>query len=220
MHEALYRLQIGGSNNYETSINKEMVTSYYPNLQMETTVLQLHKYPQYLQNCCDLINSEWKRSNTARLRSLESSCDTLPVSLVLLKDNQLIGHLKLSAIPSIKEGCFVESVVIDKQLRGQGFGSVLMRHAEEYCRNVLGLTVVYLSTKGQEGFYSKLGYVECQPISIYGGYTLKESIVSETKKVTKSDTPLIVNNAPKAPPMPGIPNGNLTSIKTYMKKYI
>lgn len=186
---------------------------------METTILPLHKYPQYLQNCCDLINSEWKRSNTARLRSLESSCDTLPVSLVLLKDHKLIGHLKLSPIPSIKDGCFVESVVIDKQLRGQGFGSVLMKQAEEYCRNVLGLSVVYLSTKGQEGFYKKLGYVECQPVSIYGGYHLNDNnvVVSETKIV---NTPVIVNNAPKAPPMPGVPNSNLTTLKTYMKKYI
>lgn len=187
---------------------------------METTVLPLHKYPQYLQNCCDLINSEWKRSNTARLRSLESSCDTLPVSLVLLNDTKLIGHLKLSPIPSIKEGCFVESVVIDKQLRGQGFGSVLMRQAEEYCRNVLGLSVVYLSTRGQEGFYSKLGYVECQPISIYGGYKDNNFVVSESKNVAKCDTLILVNNAPKAPPMPGITNSNLTTLKTYMKKYI
>lgn len=43
---------------------------------------------------------------------MESSCDTMPTSLVLVKDkekNSVIGHSKITPIPSIPDGCFVES---------------------------------------------------------------------------------------------------------------
>lgn len=137
---------------------------------MDLQVLPLHKYPQYIMECCKLINSEWQRSETARLRSLESSRDNLPTCLILLKDDCVIGHCKLSPIPSIPEGCFVESVVIEKSIRGQGYGKYLMEKAEQYCATFLNLKVIYLSTKGQEIFYAKLGYSICEPISIYGLY--------------------------------------------------
>jgi len=35
----------------------------------------------------------------------------------------------------------------------------------------LGVHVVYLSTIDKQEFYSKLGYVRCQPVSIYGSYS-------------------------------------------------
>lgn len=49
-----------------------------------------------------------------RLHSLEASCDTLPTSLVLVKNEEnnckaVIGHSKITPIPSIPDGCFVES---------------------------------------------------------------------------------------------------------------
>lgn len=135
---------------------------------MDLPVIPIHKQPQYLLECCKLINDEWKRSETARLRSLENSCDYLPVSLILLKGKEVIGHAKLSKIPSMKEACFVESVVIKKKLRGQGYGSYLMNKVEEYCQDHLKLKFIYLSTKGQEIFYQKLGYSLCEPIPLYG----------------------------------------------------
>lgn len=49
-----------------------------------------------------------------RLHSLEASCDTLPTSLVLIKNEEnkckaVIGHSKITPIPSIPDGVFVES---------------------------------------------------------------------------------------------------------------
>jgi hypothetical protein len=38
------------------------------------------------------------------------------------------------------------------------------------CRK--GIETVYLSTKDKQGFYSKLGYIECEPVQIYGGPVL------------------------------------------------
>lgn len=196
--------------------NKTIVIAIFIILQMECSVLPLHRHPEYLQTCCDLINSEWKRSNTARLRSLQSSCDRLPVSLILLKGKKLIGHLKLSSIPGIKDACFVESVVILKEERKKGYGSVFMHKTEEFCRTHLKINMIYLSTKGQEGFYSKLGYIKCMPISMYGSFA-SNSVNNANNRSVKANT-AAANTTPIAPPMPKNILGILTTPKIYMKK--
>lgn len=186
---------------------------------MSLEVLPIHQHPEYLEPCCKLINEEWKRSDTARLHSLTSSCDQLPTSLILLLDRKLIGHLKLSVIPSIKNSCFIESVVIDKSLRGKGYGTYLMKKAEEYCKSFLALDIIYLSTKGQEGFYSKLGYFKCAPVSIYGNFINKKEL--EEPQDMKSTQNNITNISIKCPPPPP-PPPPVTTIpvcaKVFMKK--
>lgn len=121
-----------------------------------------------MSQCCRLINSEWPRSEVARMRSLEASCDNLPTSLVLTRDfNQtVLAHVKLS--PYQMNSCFMESVVVDKAFRGQGLGKLLMKYAEEYCADFLNLECIYLSTTDQIGFYGKLMYTICPPINLYG----------------------------------------------------
>ncbi|XP_018579352.1 N-acetyltransferase 6 [Anoplophora glabripennis] len=185
---------------------------------MSLSVLPLHKHPEYLTDCCRLINDEWKRSDTARMHSLQASCDRLPTSLVLLENKTVVGHLKLTSIPSIRKACFLESVVIDRKLRGKGYGTVLMRKAEEYCKDFLSLDTIYLSTKGQEPFYSKLGYTECLPISIYGSY-IPNSTAPRQK--TETDKSSVVQNAPPPPPLPVTKTTTANnSTKTFMKKQI
>lgn len=178
---------------------------------MALIVVPIHKYPELLKDCCTLLNKEWKRSETARLHSLQNSSDKLPTSLILLQNKKLIGHLKLSVIPSIRNACFVESVIIDPNLRGKGYGKILMKEAEDYIKNFLSLDTIYLSTKGQEKFYEKLGYNKCLPISIYGNYVSKD--ILKPKPELKEH---IFNNVPSAPPLPLLRNLEVT--KTYMKK--
>lgn len=113
--------------------------------------------------------------------SLESSKDSLPTCLVLTNsasssnsDNSadsptVLAHLKLTPIPSIPSACFIETVVVWKSLRGQGIGKYFMCEAEKYCKFVLKLDKIYLSTTDKEEFYMKLGYVPCGPVSIFGG---------------------------------------------------
>lgn len=180
---------------------------------MDLTVVPIHKYPEYLQDCCNLINAEWKRSDTARLHSLNSSSDQLPTSLVLLKDKKLIGHVKLAVIPSIRNACFIESVVIDKNLRGKGYGKFLMEKAEKHTKDFLCLDIIYLSTRGQEDFYKKLGYIECKPISIYGSF-IPEATSLTNKEISK----YIAKNVPAPPPLP-ILNESVRA-KIYMKKVL
>lgn len=140
---------------------------------MDLPVVPIHHYPQYLTQCCDMINSEWKRSTTARMRSLESSNDNLPTSLILLDKKQVIGHCRLISIPSLSNSCFIETVVIHKDLRGRGYGTYLMKKAEEYVKKRLHLDIIYLVTSDKEKFYAKLGYRVCGPVSIYGCFINK-----------------------------------------------
>jgi len=50
-----------------------------------------------------------------RLHSLEASCDTLPTSLVLAKEEEkdnfktVLGHAKITPIPSIPDSGFIET---------------------------------------------------------------------------------------------------------------
>lgn len=134
-------------------------------------VLPIHKIPELMSQCCRLINAEWPRSDVARMRSLEASCDNMPTSLVLTRDyNQTVmAHLKISGIHSKPHTCFIESVVVDKKYRGQGLGKMIMKYAEEYCRDFLLIHTIYLSTIDQVGFYQKLGYEICEPVSMFGG---------------------------------------------------
>lgn len=187
---------------------------------MDLKVVPLHHHPEYTKECCDLINREWKRSETARLRSLECSCDNLPTSLVLVQNKHVIGHLKLTSIPSIKEACFVESVVIDDKMRGKGLGTLLMENAENYCKTVLALNTIYLSTKGQEEFYRKLGYIECQPISIYGSFVPNNPTQGDKKIANNCKHLYDITSVPIPPPMPANSTNHAQLAKTYMKKDI
>lgn len=192
-------------------------------------VLRLHEHPEYLKPCCELINDEWPRSETARMMSLQASCNHLPTSLILINDmKHLLGHCKLTPIPSIPHSCFIETVVISKLMRGMKLGSYLMRQVEEYCRNVLKLKMVHLSTKGQENFYAKLGYEVCAPISIFGRCYINSEPTSDRNKI---QNPVPVDSSPRAgppppppPPMPKpdilVTSNTLKSTKTYMFKYL
>ncbi|XP_026743222.1 N-alpha-acetyltransferase 80 isoform X1 [Trichoplusia ni] len=192
-------------------------------------VLRLHEHPQYLKPCCELINDEWPRSETARMMSLQASCNNLPTSLILINDaKHLLGHCKLTAIPSIPESCFIETVVISKVMRGRKLGSYLMRQVEEYCTDVLKLKMLHLSTKGQEAFYAKLGYKECPPVSIYGtGITYNTPQCVSNKIQNSVPENNYTQAGPQPPPPPPMPkpdrlamNNTITSTKTYMFKYL
>lgn len=74
-----------------------------------------------MQQCVKILNFEWPRSDTIRLRGLQSSSDKLPCHLVLFTRHcdkvQVIGHSRISKIPADTSQIFIESVVIHPQLR-------------------------------------------------------------------------------------------------------
>ncbi|XP_063538916.1 N-alpha-acetyltransferase 80 [Cydia strobilella] len=196
-------------------------------------VLLIHHHPEFLKASCDLINDEWPRSETVRMMSLQASCDCLPTNFILVKDRkEVLGHCKLTPIPSIPESCFIETVVISKAMRGKKLGTYLMRYVEDYCRNVLKLKMAHLSTKGQEKFYATLDYEICAPVSIYGVFSPVNAKLNSSSHKIENLVPEqhALPSAAPPPPPPPMPtyesawnNNNTSKIKsskTYMFKYL
>ncbi|KAK3852338.1 hypothetical protein Pcinc_041069 [Petrolisthes cinctipes] len=139
----------------------------------EITLVPLHHHPEHINDCMTILNEQWPRSTTLRLRSLNSSYDKLPTSLALVRQQhedltEVIGHGRINLVPREVGGAWVESVIIRRDLRGRGYGRVLMARMEEYARKC-GFTTVFLSTHDQQEFYARLGYEFCAPVCIYGG---------------------------------------------------
>ncbi|KAI5704285.1 hypothetical protein M8J75_003729 [Diaphorina citri] len=154
-------------------------------------LLPIHYHPDYMNETCRLINREWPKSFTARYLSLSTSCDKLPTSFVLVnqKTNLVVGHAKVTAVKTIPSAVYIESVVIDKIYRGKGWGLELMKQLHSYLVINLNAQTAYLSTKGQEKFYMKLGYEPCDPIPLYGGFPLPANqIKSEQPNQKQSNT--------------------------------
>ncbi|XP_064096414.1 N-alpha-acetyltransferase 80-like [Macrobrachium nipponense] len=140
----------------------------------ETDLLVLHRHPKYADECMEILNAQWPRSKGLRLRSLNSSCDQFPTSLALVRNSvdskkeEVVGHARVNVLPREENAAWIESVVIRNDLRGKGYGRILMTKTEEFSR-ACGFTMAYLSTHDQQNFYAKLGYDFCPPVCIYGG---------------------------------------------------
>ncbi|CAL7949713.1 unnamed protein product [Xylocopa violacea] len=167
----------------------------------EYRILPLHKRPDLIPDCCALLNSEWPRSETARLKFLNISCDEFPTCLVLIdKNDRVLGHCKISLISRLRHSCFIQSVIIDYQCRSQGLGSRLLRGAEGYVSKK-GIKNVYLITKGQEVFYLKNGYKICDPFKASGINDVVYSNAAFTKAKLKEKS-MQCSCGPPPPPMP------------------
>lgn len=164
-------------------------------------LVTLHSHPEHIEECMKILNEQWPRSRTMRMRSLSTSCDQFPTSLLLLKttspkDTEVIGHSRLNTLPREPDAAWIESVVIRRDLRGAGYGRQLMTRTEEYAR-ISGFTTIYLSTHDQQVFYGKLGYEFCPPVCIYGGSVNKHLIPKQfiPPQLTKGVQALSLNSS-------------------------
>lgn len=191
----------------------------------EYVIVPIHRRQDLVQDCCTLLNSEWPRSESARLKSLSVSCDEFPTCLILIdKNDKVLGHCKISLISRLRHSCFIQSgqfnirkkknrnrgiegfnfvfyilVIIDYGYRSQGLGSKLLRGAEEYVAKK-GIKNVLLITKGQEVFYLKNGYKTCDPFKAYGINDVVYSTAAFTKAKLKEKCTQC--SGPPPPPMP------------------
>lgn len=121
--------------------------------------------------CADLVNSEWQRSQAARVHSLQKSCQEFPICLVLLRGppegERLLGHSRLSRVIGHSSSLFVESVVVSKAERGRGYGRTLVEETERYARH-RGFRRLCLTTHDKQHFYAHLGYVLSTPVQNAG----------------------------------------------------
>lgn len=154
-------------------------------------LVPVHRVPEeWRQNvkdqCGQILNSEWPRSQALRARSLDSSRDDLPACLALVQwlpppadggpaRHQpgpvpcVLGHLRMTRIPSRPDSVWFESVVLHPDLRGRGLGKYLMLVAEDFARGEFGFRRAFLNTIDRQAFYSCCGYSFCDPVTSYGG---------------------------------------------------
>ena len=124
----------------------------------------------FKDQCVAILNEEWPRSETLRYRTLNSSKESFPMCIALVKtpENVVIGHVKLSQIPSAGQAIWIESVVIHPDVRGKGIGKYLMLKTEEFCK-AKGFNIAYLCTIDKQVFYSRCGYKFCKPVTASSG---------------------------------------------------
>ncbi|XP_057674012.1 N-alpha-acetyltransferase 80 isoform X2 [Corythoichthys intestinalis] len=186
----------------------------------ELHVIPIHLRPDLLLPCADLVNSEWQRSQAARVHSLQKSCPEFPTCLVLVHGprdaERTLGHARLSRVVGHGSSLFVESVVVSKAERGKGYGRMLMEMTERYAKR-RGFKRLCLTTHDKQHFYAHLGYTLSTPVQNAGAVAslvpmemlLKLSripngdvnILKHTHKVEKG-SPVRTNGPCSVPPPP------------------
>mmetsp|Transcript_43438 Transcript_43438/g.68025 ORF Transcript_43438/g.68025 Transcript_43438/m.68025 type:complete len:260 (+) Transcript_43438:785-1564(+) len=131
---------------------------------------------QELDSICTLLNSQWARSRSARLQSLERKVVAdgralqLPRSLALRircrrnnhgvgespSEIRVAGHARLLPCASTSD-IVIESVIVAQHLRGLGLGKLLMHEVERRAGGA-GVSRIWLSTSDKEEFYRGIGY--------------------------------------------------------------
>ncbi|XP_063749280.1 N-alpha-acetyltransferase 80 [Eleginops maclovinus] len=184
----------------------------------------IHRRPDLLLTCADLVNSEWQRSQAARVHSLQKSCADFPVCLVLLQGHReaerLLGHARLSLVVGRSSSLFVESVVVSKAERGRGYGRTLMEETERYAKS-RGFKSLYLTTHDKQHFYAHLGYVLSTPVQNAGAMTSfvpmetllrfsrmqsrETNTQEQTRTKMEAHVPCVVGSTPPPPPPPPPP---------------
>jgi predicted N-acetyltransferase YhbS len=95
-------------------------------------------------------------------RQLESECgrEGIPVAFVALDGQRPVGHVSLvdQNLPSRPElSPWLAGMLVDPSRRGQGVGTVLVRHATARAAE-LGVGKLYLYTERASAFYERLGW--------------------------------------------------------------
>ncbi|XP_077370935.1 N-alpha-acetyltransferase 80 isoform X2 [Festucalex cinctus] len=186
----------------------------------EICVTPIHLRPDLLLPCADLVNTEWQRSQTARVHSLQKSCPGFPICLVLLQGprdaEKMLGHARLSRVVGHGDALFVESVVVSKAERGKGYGRTLMEKTERYAKR-RGFKRLYLTTHDKQHFYAHLGYTLSTPVQNAGAmasfvpmemllrFSRIPNAVVNTQKQTQKGNPVGTNGPPPACSIPPPP---------------
>lgn len=176
------------SSSYQASFSHTV-----DNKRVEYMVVELSE--EYLEATAQLINTEWPRSLGQRVQGLRylvktanSTAKQLPVSLIIVDvaSRMVVGHASMVSIATVDPETqstvnlpFLQSIIIDKSLRGRGMGKMLMLFCEKYfieyaneSRGAVSVSIdrfdhLYLNTKDQQRFYETLGYVQIEPMLFF-----------------------------------------------------
>uniref|UniRef100_A0A3Q3EQS8 N(alpha)-acetyltransferase 80, NatH catalytic subunit n=1 Tax=Labrus bergylta TaxID=56723 RepID=A0A3Q3EQS8_9LABR len=160
-----YETQHAGSDCEISELGREVNQKVHTGSDQPAKIraVPIHRRPDLLVPCADLVNSEWQRSQAARVHSLQKSCPEFPVCLVLLQGHReaerLLGHARLSQVVGHTSCLFVESVVVSEAERG-----------ERYAKS-RGFKRLCLTTHDKQHFYAHIGYVLSTPVQNAGAMT-------------------------------------------------
>jgi predicted N-acetyltransferase YhbS len=131
-------------------------------------IAHLHAVPRHLTAAAELIHAEFwtdvpgaSPEGMARRLALASSPEAIPLSLVALLDDELVGVVNLVDNDDDDHPDWhpwLAGMVVAGAWRGRGVGSALVRALLADARR-LGIDRVYFGTDGP-GFYTRLGAVE------------------------------------------------------------
>ncbi|NXL44745.1 NAT6 acetyltransferase, partial [Podilymbus podiceps] len=186
----------------------------------ELSMVPLHQRPELLEACAELLGEEWGKSRASRLHMLQRSSDAFPACLLLLRSRgpaetpavaptaregpcQLVGHVRLSRVAGRPRDLFVESVVVARALRGQGYGRRLMEATERWAR-AQGFSCLRLTTHDKQYFYAHLGFVLGEPVQSVA--FLSPAIPAELLRLfTPPATAAASSTGPRVPSTPPPP---------------
>lgn len=94
----------------------------------------------------------WLWLRGIKQRTCESLNETITFIWLswLLLSVHVMGHSRLTRIPSDPEAVWIESVIVHPALRGQKVGKYLMLVTEKYCKDVHHFKTAYLCTVDQQ----------------------------------------------------------------------
>lgn len=176
----------------------------------ELSLVPLHQRPELLEACAELLREEWGKSRASRLHALQRSSDSFPACLLLLRSQgaakdpcQLVGHVRLSRVAGRPHDLFVESVVVARALRGQGYGRRLMEATEQWAR-ARGFGCLHLTTHDKQHFYAHLGFVLGEPVQSVA--FLSPTIPAEVLRLFSTPPGATTTTTrPRVPPAPPPP---------------
>eukprot|EP00164_Ancoracysta_twista_P011157 GFYU01017087.1.p1 GENE.GFYU01017087.1~~GFYU01017087.1.p1 ORF type:complete len:222 (+),score=34.51 GFYU01017087.1:101-766(+) len=150
-------------------------------------VTPLHDASQHSEQAAHLLNQQWSRTLEARLQSLKrpTSCaeKDLPISYVLLEEGvstessksgssdsvHVVGYCRIDLADGLPNSAVLTSMLVSASLRGKGLGKQMMQAVELHAKMKCDITTFYLSTKDQQVFYEKCGYLPHDtPVSSLG----------------------------------------------------
>ncbi|XP_027496093.1 N-alpha-acetyltransferase 80 [Corapipo altera] len=210
----------GESEQCESEQGKHREVRRMGSVSEELSLVPLHQRPELLEACAELLREEWGKSRASRLHMLQRSSDAFPICLLLLRSRgpteipgpregpcQLVGHVRLSRVVGRPRDLYVESVVVARALRGQGYGRRLMEATERWAR-AQGFGCLHLTTHDKQHFYAHLGYVLGEPVQSVA--FLSPAISSEVLRLFSAPPGAAITIRPRVPSAPPPPLPPLT----------
>jgi GNAT superfamily N-acetyltransferase len=135
----------------------------------EISIEYLRDHPHLINELAKLSWNEWQPIYQERSQNFEDALnnyrgrmntDRLPVTVVALSKNQLVGTVSLKfhdldIRPQLDP--WLGALLVLPDWRGQGIASLLMQRAVDIART-LNIAQLYLWTSSAEGLYRKLGW--------------------------------------------------------------